>query len=41
MMKPTTMKDIAQALGFSVSTVSRALSDSYEISEDTKKKVLD
>lgn len=41
MMKPATMKDIAQALSLSVSTVSRALSDSYEISDDTKKKVLD
>ena len=35
-----TLKDIAKALNLSTSTVSRALRDSYEISEDTKKKVL-
>lgn len=34
-----TIKDIAKALGLSTSTVSRALRDSYEISEDTKKLV--
>lgn len=34
-----TIKDIAQALGLSTSTVSRALRDSYEISEETKKIV--
>jgi LacI family transcriptional regulator len=34
-----TIKDIARELGFSVSTVSKALSDSYEISEKTKKLV--
>lgn len=34
------MKDIAQRLGLSVATVSRALQDSYEIGEATKKKVL-
>ncbi|MBN9297950.1 MAG: LacI family DNA-binding transcriptional regulator [Filimonas sp.] len=34
-----TIKDIARALGLSTSTVSRALRDSYEISEDTKKLV--
>lgn len=34
-----TLKDISKALGLSVSTISRALSDSYEISEKTKKIV--
>lgn len=34
-----TLKDIAKALGLSTSTVSRALRDSYEISEETKKRV--
>ncbi len=37
--KAITIKDIAKALGISVSSVSRALRDSYEISEPTKKKV--
>lgn len=36
-----TIKDIARALGLSTSTVSRALRDSYEISEETKKLVLE
>jgi DNA-binding LacI/PurR family transcriptional regulator len=36
-----TIKDIAKALGLSTSTVSRALRDSYEISQETKKLVLD
>jgi LacI family transcriptional regulator len=35
-----TIKDIAKALGLSTSTVSRALRDSYEISEETKQLVL-
>lgn len=35
-----TIKDIAKALNFSTSTVSRALRGSYEISEETKKIVL-
>ncbi len=35
-----TIKDIAKALGFSTSTVSRALRDSHEISAPTKEKVL-
>jgi LacI family transcriptional regulator len=39
--KPITIKDIAQALDLSPSTVSRALSDSYEINEETKKRVLE
>lgn len=34
-----TIKDIAKALNLSPSTVSRALRDSYEIGEDTKRKV--
>lgn len=36
-----TIKDIAKALHLSTSTVSRALRDSYEISEETKKLVVD
>lgn len=36
-----TIKDIAKALNFSTSTVSRALRGSYEISEETKKKILE
>lgn len=36
-----TIKDIARALGLSTSTVSRALRDSYEISLETKKLVLE
>ena len=39
MIKSVTLKDIANALGLSPSTVSRALRDGYEISEETKKKV--
>jgi len=36
-----TIKDIAKALGLSTSTVSRALRDSYEISPETKKMVME
>jgi LacI family transcriptional regulator len=36
-----TIKDIAKALGFSTSTVSRALRDSHEISPETKRIVLE
>jgi LacI family transcriptional regulator len=36
-----TIKDIAKALGLSTSTVSRALRDSYEISEETKALVME
>lgn len=36
-----TIKEIAKLLGVSKSTVSRALRDSSEISEETKKKVID
>lgn len=39
--EPVTIKDIAKALGLSTSTVSRALRDSYEISPETKKLVLE
>lgn len=43
MMKSTklTMRDIAKALNLSVSTVSKALSDSYEISPVTRNRVLE
>jgi LacI family transcriptional regulator, galactose operon repressor len=34
-----TIKDIAKELGVSTSTVSKALKDSYEISESTKKRI--
>lgn len=37
----TNIKDIAKALGISTSTVSRALRDSYEVSETTKQLVTD
>jgi LacI family transcriptional regulator len=40
-MKPITLKDIASALNTSVATVSRALSNSSEISEDTKQRVVE
>jgi DNA-binding LacI/PurR family transcriptional regulator len=36
-----TIKDIARALGLSTSTVSRALRDSYEISPETKRLVIE
>lgn len=41
MFKPVTIKDIAKVLNLSTSTVSRALRGGYEISEETKKIVLD
>jgi LacI family transcriptional regulator len=37
----TTLKDIAQALGLSTSTVSRALRQSYEVSEETRQRVFE
>lgn len=40
MRKKTTIVDIAEKLGLSVSTVSRALKDDYQISDKTKKLVL-
>ena len=39
--KPSVASDIAKALGLSTSTVSRALRDSYEISPETKKIVIE
>lgn len=41
MRKAATIKDIAKAIGVSISTVSRALQDKPEISEETKKVVRD
>lgn len=38
-MKKTTIKDLAKELGVSISTVSKALNDSHEISEKTKIKI--
>lgn len=40
-MPRLTIKDIAKALNVSTSTVSKALSNSYEISEKTKQRILD
>ncbi len=40
-MPNLTLRDIAKALDLSVSTVSKALRDSYEIGKETKKRVLD
>lgn len=40
-MPNITLRDIAKALDLSVSTVSKALHDSYEIGVDTKKRVMD
>ena len=37
--KPIKLSDISKALNLSVSTISRALKDSYEIGEETKKLV--
>ncbi|KIO47071.1 MULTISPECIES: LacI family DNA-binding transcriptional regulator [Porphyromonadaceae] len=39
--KPITIKDLAEQLNISVSTVSRALKDNHEISEKTRKAVQD
>lgn len=39
-MPKVSLKQLANNLGVSLSTVSKALRDSYEIGEDTKKKVL-
>lgn len=38
--KKTTIKDIAGALGYSVSTVSRALTNSWDVSKETRELVL-
>ena len=40
-MTSTTLKKIAQVLGLSISTVSRALKDHPDISEKTKKKIVE
>ena len=40
-MKPANLKTLALELNLSISTVSKALRDSYEISQETKKKVTD
>lgn len=37
----TTIKDIAKALNISIATVSRALRDKYDVSPETRQKVLD
>ena len=39
MKKAATIKDIAKAIGVSISTVSRALQDKPEISDETKNLV--
>lgn len=39
-MSKINLKDVAKALNISVSTVSKALRDSYEIGDETKKKVI-
>lgn len=39
-MKHITIRELARELGLSVSTISKALHNSYEISDDTKKRVL-
>jgi LacI family transcriptional regulator len=38
--KNVTIKEIAQRLGIAISTVSRALHDAYDVSPETRKKVL-
>lgn len=40
MHQPPTIKDIAKALNISVSTVSRALRDTYDVSAETRQKVV-
>lgn len=39
--RPLRIKDIAEILNISVSTVSRALRDTYDVNEETKRKVLE
>jgi len=41
MKNRTTMKDVAEAVGVSVNTVSRALNDKPDINEETKRKILE
>jgi len=38
--RPVTIKDIARILNISVSTVSRALRDTYDVNQETREKVL-
>lgn len=38
-MKKTTLKELAEQVGLSMSTVSKAMRDSYEISGETKKRI--
>jgi LacI family transcriptional regulator len=40
-MRNVTIKLLAQELGLSTATISKALCDSHEISEPTKRKVLE
>ena len=40
MNRPVTIKDIAKILNISVSTVSRALRNAYDVSQETRDKVL-
>ncbi len=40
-MSSITIKDIARALNISISTVSRALRDSYDINAETKKRIVE
>lgn len=39
-MKHTTLKDLAQELGVSISTISRALNDKYDINPATRAKII-
>ncbi len=39
MSKNTTLKELSKILGVSISTISKALNDSHEISESTKEKI--
>lgn len=39
MEKRTTLKELSKVLNLSVSTISKSLADSYEISPKTKKRV--
>lgn len=40
-MRQTTIKDVAKALKVSISTVSRAFNDKYDIHPDTRRKILE
>ncbi len=39
-MEPVNIKKLAQLLNLSIATVSKALRDSYDISKETKEKVV-